>query len=159
MSSWSGRRIRRPSPPWSCGVTGRASRWCIAARPSHANVKYWIKPDIENRIKNHEIAACFNSTIREITPDAILLDTPRGEQRLKNDFVLAMTGYHPDFPFLRALGVELSRQPSSKPVVDTHTLESNVAGIYLAGVIIAGMNPTRSSSRTGATTVGRSPRT
>ena len=83
------------------------------------NVKYWIKPDIENRIKNHEIAAFFNTTIREITPDAILLDTPRGEQRLKNDFVLAMTGYHPDFPFLRALGVELSRQPSSKPVVDT----------------------------------------
>jgi thioredoxin reductase (NADPH) len=104
------------------------------------NVKYWIKPDIENRIKNQEIAACFNSTIREITPEAILLDTPRGEQRLKNDFVLAMTGYHPDFPFLRALGVELSRQPSSKPVVDSQTLESNVAGIYLAGVILAGMN-------------------
>jgi thioredoxin reductase (NADPH) len=104
------------------------------------NVKYWIKPDIENRIKNQEIAAFFNTTIREITPDAIVLETPRGEQRLKNDFVLAMTGYHPDFPFLRALGVELSRQPSSKPVVDANTLESNVAGIYLAGVIIAGMN-------------------
>jgi thioredoxin reductase (NADPH) len=104
------------------------------------SVKYWIKPDIENRIKNQEIAACFNTTIREITPDAILLDTPHGERRLKNDFVLAMTGYHPDFPFLRALGVELSRQPSSKPVVDSQTLESNVAGIYLAGVILAGMN-------------------
>src|SRR5208337_823058 len=58
----------------------------------------------------------------------------------KNDFVLAMTGYHPDFSFLRALGVELSQQPSSKPCVDTHTLESNVAGGYLAGVIMAGMN-------------------
>jgi thioredoxin reductase (NADPH) len=104
------------------------------------NVKYWIKPDIENRIKNQEIAAFFYSSIREITPDAILLDTPHGEQQIKNDFVLAMTGYHPDFGFLRALGVELSRQPSSKPVVDTHTLESNVAGVYLAGVIIAGMN-------------------
>jgi thioredoxin reductase (NADPH) len=104
------------------------------------NVKYWIKPDIENRIKNQEIAACFNSSIREITPDAVLLDTPGGEQRVKNDFVLAMTGYHPDFDFLRALGVELSLQPSSKPVVDARTLESNVAGVYLAGVIIAGMN-------------------
>ena len=104
------------------------------------NVKYWIKPDLENRIKNQEIAACFNSSIREITPDSVLLDTPHGEQRLKNDFVLAMTGYHPDFGFLRALGVELLRQPSSKPVVDAQTLESNVAGIYLAGVIIAGMN-------------------
>jgi thioredoxin reductase (NADPH) len=104
------------------------------------NVKYWIKPDIENRIKNHEIAAYFNTTIREITPDAILLETPQGELRLQNDFVLAMTGYHPDFNFLRALGVELSQQPSLKPVVDTQSLESNVAGIYLAGVIIAGMN-------------------
>jgi thioredoxin reductase (NADPH) len=104
------------------------------------NVKYWIKPDIENRIKDHEIAAYFNTSIREITPDTILLETPQGELRMKNDFVLAMTGYHPDFSFLRALGVELSQERSSKPVVDTHTLESNVAGIYLAGVIIAGMN-------------------
>jgi len=104
------------------------------------NVKYWIKPDIENRIKNQEIAAYFNTSIREITPDTILLETPQGEVRLKNDFVLAMTGYHPDFSFLRALGVELSQQASSKPFVDTHTLECNVPGIYLAGVIIAGMN-------------------
>ena len=104
------------------------------------SVKYWIKPDLENRIKNHEITAYFNTSICEITPDAILLQTPEGELSLKNDFVLAMTGYHPDFDFLRALGIELSSQPSSKPVVDTRTLESNVAGIYLAGVIIAGMN-------------------
>jgi thioredoxin reductase (NADPH) len=104
------------------------------------NVKYWIKPDLENRIKNHEIDAFFNTTICEITPDTVLLQTPEGERRIKNDFVLAMTGYHPDFDFLRALGVELSSQASSKPVVDTHTLESNVAGVYLAGVIVAGMN-------------------
>ncbi|MGA3128010.1 MAG: YpdA family putative bacillithiol disulfide reductase [Candidatus Korobacteraceae bacterium] len=105
-----------------------------------SGVKYWIKPDIENRIKNHDIAAYFNTSIREITPDSILLATPQGELRLKNDFVLAMTGYHPDFGFLSALGVELSSQPSSRPLVDAQTLESNVAGIYLAGVIIAGMN-------------------
>jgi thioredoxin reductase (NADPH) len=104
------------------------------------SVKYWVKPDIENRIKNHEIAAYFDTSIREITADSILLKTPQGELRMKNDFVLAMTGYHPDFDFLRALGVELSEQASSKPVVDTQTLESNVRGIYLAGVIIAGMN-------------------
>lgn len=104
------------------------------------SVKYWVKPDIENRIKNHEIVAYFNTSIRQITPDAILLSTPQGELSLKNDFVLAMTGYHPDFSFLRALGVELSQHPSSKPVVNLQTLESNVAGIYLAGVIIAGMN-------------------
>jgi thioredoxin reductase (NADPH) len=104
------------------------------------NVKYWIKPDIENRIKKKEISAYFNTLIREITADAILLQTTHGEVRLKNDFVLAMTGYHPDFGFLRALGVELSHEPASKPMVDPATLESNVAGIYLAGVIVAGMN-------------------
>jgi thioredoxin reductase (NADPH) len=104
------------------------------------NVKYWVKPDLENRIKNREIAVYFNSSVGEITPDSIEIETPHGKLRMENDFVLAMTGYHPDFPFLRALGVELSEQPSSKPVVDAKTLESNVAGIYLAGVIIAGMN-------------------
>jgi thioredoxin reductase (NADPH) len=105
-----------------------------------SKVKYWIKPDIENRIKNGEIAACFHSSVREITADSVLLSTPEGERRLKNDFVLALTGYHPDFAFLRSLGIELSRQPSSKPMVDANTLESNVSGIYLAGVIIAGTN-------------------
>ena len=103
------------------------------------NVKYWIKPDIENRIKNREIAACFDSVIREIVPDSIVLLTPQGERRIKNDFVLALTGYHPDFAFLRALGVELS-ESSFKPMVDPETLESNVAGIYLAGVVVAGKN-------------------
>jgi thioredoxin reductase (NADPH) len=103
-------------------------------------VKYWIKPDLENRIRNEEIAAYFHSTVREVTPDSVLLDTPQGEQRLKNDFVLAMTGYHPDFSFLQALGVELSDAPASKPVVNERTLESNVAGIYLAGVVVAGRN-------------------
>jgi len=104
-----------------------------------SNVKYWIKPDIENRIKNHEITAYFNTSIREITPDAVVLSTPQGELQLKNDFVLAMTGYRPDFGFLQALGVQLT-PTASKPVVNLRTLESNVAGIYLAGVIIAGMN-------------------
>jgi len=104
-----------------------------------SNVKYWIKPDIENRIKNHEIAARFNTTVREITADAVLLSTPQGELRIKNDFVLALTGYHPDFSFLRSLGVEIT-EAACKPVVNLQTLESNVAGIYLAGVIIAGMN-------------------
>jgi thioredoxin reductase (NADPH) len=103
------------------------------------NVKYWIKPDLENRIKNSEIAAYFNTSLREITPDSVVLATPQGEVRLKNDFVLAMTGYHPDFNFLRSVGIELL-EPASKPVVNLQTLESNVPGVYLAGVIIAGMN-------------------
>lgn len=104
-----------------------------------SGVKYWVKPDIENRIRNQEITAYFNSSLREITPDSVLLATPQGELRIKNDFVLAMTGYHPDFTFLRSFGIELSAN-ASKPVVNLSTLESNVPGIYLAGVILAGMN-------------------
>ncbi len=103
----------------------------------HAHVKYWIKPDVENRIKNGEIKAYFNSTVREIGPDYVLLNTPEGECRLKNDFVFALTGYHPDFEFLRRLGVELEPQ-ECRPVCNPQTLESNVKGIYLAGVIVAG---------------------
>jgi thioredoxin reductase (NADPH) len=102
------------------------------------NVKYWIKPDIENRIKNGEIKAYFNTTVKEILLREVVLDTPQGELRLANDFVLALTGYRPDFDFMTALGIRLT-EPDSRPVVDPETLESNVPGIYLAGVIVAGM--------------------
>lgn len=101
------------------------------------SVKYWIKPDIENRIKNGEIKAYFNSSVRQIRTDDVLIQTPEGEVRLKNDFVLALTGYHPDFDFLRGLGIRLSAD-NCRPVVDPERLESNVPGIYLAGVIVAG---------------------
>ncbi len=104
-----------------------------------SKVKYWIKPDIENRIRNREIAAFFNTVVREIAPDSVLLETPEGERRIKNDFVLALTGYHPDFDFLSALGIQLAAD-TSKPAVNPQTLESNVAGVYLAGVVIAGRN-------------------
>ena len=100
-------------------------------------MKYWIKPDIENRIKNGEIKAYFNSSVREIRTDEVLIQTPDGELRVKNDFVLALTGYHPDFDFLRGLGIRLSPD-NCRPVCDPQTLESNVPGIYLAGVIVAG---------------------
>jgi thioredoxin reductase (NADPH) len=103
----------------------------------HSHVKYWIKPDIENRIKNGEIKAYFGSRVTEITPDAVMLETPQGRVTLRNDFVFAMTGYHPDFDFLSTLGVRFEG-PDRLPVCDRETLESNVPGIYLAGVIVAG---------------------
>jgi thioredoxin reductase (NADPH) len=103
----------------------------------HANVKYWIKPDIENRIKNGEIKAYFSSTVREIRPDCVLITTPQGDLRLKNDFVFALTGYHPDYDFLRRLGVRQA-EIDCRPECDPQSLESNVPGIYLAGVIVAG---------------------
>jgi thioredoxin reductase (NADPH) len=103
----------------------------------HRHVKYWIKPDIENRIKNGEIRAFFGSNVVEITPDAVVLETPDGRQVLPNDFVFAMTGYRPDFSFLESMGVQFDG-PDRLPVCDPESLESNVPGIYLAGVIVAG---------------------
>lgn len=103
----------------------------------HRHVKYWIKPDIENRIKNGEVKAFFRSEVVEITPDAVVLKTPEGPLTLKNDFVFAMTGYHPDFDFLGRLGVRFEGE-DRLPVCNPETLESNVPGIYLAGVIVAG---------------------
>jgi thioredoxin reductase (NADPH) len=103
----------------------------------HRHVKYWILPDIENRIKHDEIHGHFNTTVEEITQDAVRLRGPEGERTLKNDFVFAMTGYHPDFRFLESLGVRLEGDDRT-PFFDPHTLESNVPGIYLAGVVCAG---------------------
>jgi len=103
------------------------------------SVKYWIKPDIENRIKAGQVAAYFNSRVREITREHVVLDTPAGAVTLENDYVFALTGYHPDFDFLCSLGIKLSGEADKKPIVDRQTLESNVPGIYLAGVLIAGM--------------------
>ena len=103
--------------------------------PPH--VKYWIKPDIENRIKNREIKAFFSSTVVEIALDSVTIETPQGRQVLKNDFVFAMTGYHPDFTFLEGLGLRFEG-PDRLPICNLETKESNVRGIYLAGVIVAG---------------------
>ncbi len=102
-----------------------------------AHVKYWIKPDLENRIKNGEILSHFCSEVVEITPDAAVIRTPEGSLTVQNDFVFAMTGYHPDFAFLEGLGVRMEGE-DRLPVCNPETLESNVAGIYLAGVIVAG---------------------
>ena len=103
----------------------------------HDHVKYWVRPDIENRIKAGEIGAHFNSRALEIGGDYIMVQTPAGSLRLKNDFVFALTGYHPDYDFLRSVGIELSSE-QMRPVCDPENLESNVPGIYVAGVIVAG---------------------
>jgi thioredoxin reductase (NADPH) len=103
----------------------------------HKNVKYWIKPDIENRIANAEVKALFNSTVEEIMPKSVCIRTAQGKCVLKNDFVFALTGYHPDYEFLQSLGIELT-SPEMRPVCDPETFESNVPGIYVAGVIVAG---------------------
>jgi len=103
----------------------------------HRHVKYWILPDIENRIKNGEITAYFQTSVESISEDTVTLQTPAESLILRNDYVFAMTGYHPDFDFLTALGVNLEGEDRC-PACDPQSLESNVPGIYLAGVIIAG---------------------
>ncbi len=146
---------REPHPFFDCDVVviGGKNSAAIAAlelwrhgarvtivhrRPGiHQNVKYWIKPDIENRIKNGEIKAYFQSRVKEILPEQVVVETPQGETRLKNHFVFALTGYHPDYGFLKGLGVKLSSD-ECRPEVNPETLETNVPGIYVAGVIVAG---------------------
>ncbi len=102
-------------------------------------IKYWILPDIENRIKNGEIKAYFESSVEEIGEDFVRLRTPQGEVRLPNDFVMAMTGYQPDLEFLSRAGIEFEAE-TQRPRTNSETLESDRPGVYLAGVIVAGMH-------------------
>lgn len=102
-------------------------------------VKYWVKPDIENRIREGSIKAYFNSNIQEIKEDKVIVRTPEGIKEIENDFVLALTGYRPDFEFLQKIGVELSLDEKLIPVYNPETMETNVDGLYLAGVICGGM--------------------
>ena len=104
----------------------------------HRHVKYWILPDINNRVKNGEIAAYFNSSVIEVREDDLTIATPEGPLTIPNHFVFALTGYHPDFSFIERLGVKLDDENDRCPVCDPATLESNAPGIYLAGVIVAG---------------------
>jgi thioredoxin reductase (NADPH) len=105
----------------------------------HQNVKYWIKPNIENRIKSGEIKAYFRSKVVSIDERSATIRTPAGELTLKNDFVFAMTGYRPDLTFLEAHGIRLDPE-TQRPYTDPETLESDRKGIYLAGVLVAGMH-------------------
>ena len=102
-------------------------------------VKYWVRPDIINRINEGSITAYFNSNVIEILPEEIIVDTPEGTVHLENDFVLALTGYMPNFEFLEKLGIELSDDEKKLPTYHEDTMETNVKGLYLAGVICGGM--------------------
>ena len=104
----------------------------------HRHVKYWILPDINNRVKNGEIKAYFDSNVTSIGEDDATLATPQGPITIANQFVFALTGYRPDFAFIESLGVTLDEANDRCPVCDPATLESNVPGIYLAGVVVAG---------------------
>jgi thioredoxin reductase (NADPH) len=102
-----------------------------------ATIKYWVKPDIENRIKAGQIQALFQTHVKEISPDEVIVSNGAGEKRIPAKQVFALTGYHPDFEFIESLGVRLDPE-TRKPALDLNTLESNVPGIHLAGVVIGG---------------------
>jgi len=102
-------------------------------------VKYWIKPNIENRIKSGEVKGYFHSHLIAIHPNSVEIRTPEGPKTLANDFVFAMTGYRPDLEFLASVGIRLDPE-SQKPRINPDTLESDRPGIFLAGVIVAGMH-------------------
>lgn len=102
------------------------------------SIKYWVKPDIENRINEGSIKAYFNSQIKEIKDNEVIIDTPGGIVSTENDFVFAMTGYHPDYDFLKQLGIKLDEQ--NNPVFNKENFETNRDGIYLAGVVCGGKN-------------------
>jgi thioredoxin reductase (NADPH) len=103
-------------------------------------VKYWVRPDIINRIAEGSIKAYFNASVIEIRKEEVDIQTPNGPVTIANDFVIAMTGYRPGFDFLRKIGVELSNDESLHPSYDPATMETNNKGIYLAGVVCGGMD-------------------
>ncbi|CAI9429167.1 putative oxidoreductase CzcO [Candidatus Ornithobacterium hominis] len=102
------------------------------------NVKYWIKPNIENRIENQEIPTYFNSELAEINPKSVKISTPQGLIEIKNDFVLAMIGYHPDFEFLNKIGVTCDSNKFNRPNFSPDTHETEIENLYVAGVVCGG---------------------
>ena len=102
-------------------------------------VKYWVRPDIINRIEEGSIKAYFSSELKEITEKDVLIKTPEGQIRIENDFVILLTGYRPNFDFLKSMGISLSADEKRIPTYNENTMETNIPGIYLAGVICGGM--------------------
>jgi len=103
-------------------------------------VKYWVKPDIENRIAAGEIDVLYNSELTAVTETSATIQTPTGIIEIENDFVLALIGYRPNFDFLRKIGVDIPKQPPCIPCHNEQTMETNITGLYLAGVVCGGLN-------------------
>lgn len=106
-------------------------------------IKYWIRPDIENRIRAGNITAYFNTTVEAITETTIVVRTPDGTRELTNDWVLALTGYRPDFDLLDRIGVACADDAHRTPIYDATTFETSRAGVYLAGTVCGGLDTGR----------------
>jgi thioredoxin reductase (NADPH) len=121
-----------------CHRHGAAVSLIVRSPALSEKIKYWIKPDLENRIKEGSIRAYFETTVEEIRPSSISLRTPDGVIDIENDWVLAMTGYHPDYEFLEGLGIDIADDVYRTPVADAATFETSRAGLYLAGTVCGG---------------------
>lgn len=122
-----------------CWQKGAEVTMAVREPELYQRVKYWILPNIENRIKEGSIQAHFNTTIKEIHPKEVVLTTPDGEITIDNDYVLAMTGYSPNYELLNNLGLEIGNDELKTPIFNEDTLESNLPGVYLAGVVNGGL--------------------
>ncbi|TDW51402.1 thioredoxin reductase (NADPH)/hypothetical protein [Flavobacterium sp. 270] len=122
-----------------CWRKGANVTMVIRKNEINSRVKYWVKPDIENRIEEGSIKAYFASNITEIRESEVEIETPNGKVTIDNDFVLALTGYKPDLSFLQNMGIQLSDDELKIPVYNPETMETNVKGLFLAGVVCGGM--------------------
>ncbi|OXB08529.1 hypothetical protein B0A81_09470 [Flavobacterium plurextorum] len=122
-----------------CWRKGADVTMVIRKNEINNRVKYWVKPDIENRIAEGSITAYFESNITKIKDNEVEIETPNGKVTIENDFVLALTGYKPDLTFLEKMGIELSNDELTIPIYNAETMETNVKGLFLAGVVCGGM--------------------
>ncbi len=123
-----------------CYRKGAEVSMVIRGKEIGDRVKYWVKPDIQNRIQEGNIKAYFNSYLLEVKGSEVIINTPEGNVNIKNDFVLALTGYQPNFALLQKLGVNLSKNTQKYPEHNSETMETNRKGLYLAGVVCGGMD-------------------
>ncbi|MGN7810957.1 YpdA family putative bacillithiol disulfide reductase [Flavobacterium sp. 22076] len=122
-----------------CWRKGANVTMVIRKNEINSRVKYWVKPDVENRIAEGSIKAYFESNITEIRDNEVEIETPNGKVTIENDFVLALTGYKPDLNFLENIGIQLSNDELRIPAYNPETMETNVEGLFLAGVVCGGM--------------------
>ncbi len=126
-----------------CWQKGADVTMAIRGSELYKRVKYWILPNIENRIKEGSITAHFDTNIKEIKPKSVILSTPDGEVEIENDYVLAMTGYSPNYELLTHLGIEIGNDEYRTPAFEEHTLETNLPGVFMAGVVGGGLKTNR----------------
>ena len=126
-----------------CHRAGAEVTLIIRGEEVSPKVKYWIRPDLLNRIEEGSIKAYFNTSIATIEPDTLTLNTPSGQETIPNDWVVAMTGYRPNYAFLRHIGVTIDTDENRTPIHDPNTFETERLGLFLAGTVCGGLRTSR----------------